>query len=175
MPAHFNRGRPKIIEKMKNTDLKPLSVWLVAIIFWSSSSAAAQNLPLAFPTGDHLEQVEGLYNSHPVSLIEACGWSIDSAGLQWLSFLEAIEQKASTLGVDLRGVRLVLTVFFQGDGQIKHLGFARQVTSRNIREEILEAFFRQFANEYRLEVGADSGFFHEGPAIFPLRPERIGG
>lgn len=149
--------------------------WMLGLgLLVAAVSLTAQELPAAFPTGAHYSEVEALYEQHQVSLIEVCDFNLDSAGMQWLAFLEDIEARASELGVDLNGVRLILTVFFQADGSVRHIGFSRQVQSRNIREEVLQAFFRQFAKGYRLPISATGRFFHEGPAVFPLRPMRAG-
>ena len=159
---------------MTNADRNTRVGFLSTFFFIITVALSAQELPIAFPTGAHLGEVESLYEQHPESLIESCAFNLDSAGRYWIAFLGDIEVRANELGVDLNGVRLVLTVFFEADGRIRHLGFSRQVSSRNIREEVLTAFFRQFARGYRMPLEAGNRFFHEGPAAFPLKPIRAG-
>lgn len=137
---------------------------------------AQEDLPLVFPVGDHLQEVETLYQDHAYSLMEVCDYRIDSAGMQWMHMLQAMEDYSELIDFDLKGVRLILTVFYEADGGIMHLGFSRQATSRNVREELLRAFLLQFAKNYTLPLPeeAEKPFFHEGRANFPLRPIRKG-
>ena len=99
---------------------------------------------------------------------------IDRAYNGWASCLMDMEDYAATLDFDLKGIKLWLNLYFNPDGTIAHLSWFPKPNSRNVPDEHLTAFFKNFVNQYRLPVTAEKGFQHSTSASFPTFFQRQG-
>lgn len=78
-----------------------------------------------------------------------------------------VEDYALELNFDLKGVKLWLNIYFNADGTISNLAFFPKPNSRNVPNEQLVAFFKNFIRQYHLIQSTDVGFQHSASASFP--------
>ena len=88
-----------------------------------------------------------------------------------LEILEAVPEDAILFAEDidfeLKGVKLVLYVFWNEDGTMQHVTYYLKPNSLNLDTAELSAFISSFMNRYRLPIDAEAKFTHYGIAQFP--------
>ena len=92
---------------------------------------------------------------------------IDLAYKGWSEFLMDVEDYASDLNFDIKGVKLWINLYFNADGTIAHLAFFPKPNSRNVPQDQLVAFFKTFVRQYQFPEQAEEGFQHSTSATFP--------
>jgi hypothetical protein len=150
-------------------------VILMSIGFAASAQTKdADELPLAFLIGEHEDNYLGLSQAYPAVFVALFDQDMDAAYAQWGRFLMDIEDYAARLDFDLKGVKLWMNLYFRPDGRIAHIAYYPKPNSRLVPNEHLTAFFRQFAQQYKLPVTWDKGFQHSASATFPTHFTRAG-
>jgi len=92
---------------------------------------------------------------------------LDQAFKGWSEFLMDIEDYATDLKFDIKGTKLWMNIYFNPDGTISNLAFFPKPNSRNIPEDQLVTFFKNFVRQYRFLETSDKGFQHSASASFP--------
>lgn len=130
-------------------------------------------IPMVSLIGEYQDGLEHLTETHPDLLLSVCGDDLDYAYEQWMDLLAAIEDYATSIEYDIRGLKAYMYVFWNADGTIEHLAFFPKPNSRNIAIAELRALFKSFIRQYRMPIAADTGFSHYASAAFPTfaRPE----
>jgi hypothetical protein len=129
--------------------------------------AQQSGLPEVFLIGEHEDQYLTLAQEHPGSFMALYNNDINLAYRSWSEFLMDIEDYATEMDFDLKGVKLWLNIYFDADGTISNLAFFPKPNSRNVPDEHLVAFFKTFIRQYHLTVTAEIGFQHSASASFP--------
>ena len=140
--------------------------------FYAQVTNSDVELPKVFQIGDFTEDYEKLYLSH-INLLEVCDDNMQFAYDQWLHMLNKMDDMSGELGVDLKGVKLWLNVFWNKDGVINHLVYRPKPNSKNLDDATLSAFFKNFVKHYQLPIKADQSFTHYGGAAFPTLSSRL--
>ncbi len=123
--------------------------------------------PNVFITGEYPEAFEKLNTKYPGSLISASGNDMDVAFNNWRLFLADIEKYSEEIDFDLKGVKIMLQVYWNKTGKIDHLTYWPKPECRNIPEDDLVAFFKSFVRNYTYRVKSNENFTHSGAAEFP--------
>jgi hypothetical protein len=150
--------------------LKYLIVILLSLFL---EQAQAQSVPSVSPVpnvfliGQYEDQYLALSKQYPASFLSVYHDDLDIAFRSWSNLLMDMEDYASNLNFDIRGVKMWINLYFNQDGTIAHLAFFPKPNSRNIPEEELIAFFKNFVRDYKMTVKADKGFQHSASAGFP--------
>jgi hypothetical protein len=124
-------------------------------------------IPQVFIIGEYEDQYLALSQQHPAVFLSIYDNNIDQAFAGWSELLMDIEDFSTELNFDLRGVKLWLNVFFNADGTISNLAFYPKPNSRNVPEEHLVAFFKNFTRHYMFTETNEKGFQHSASASFP--------
>jgi hypothetical protein len=122
--------------------------------------------------GEHEEHYLELSQTYPALFLAVYNNDINQAYQAWSGCLADMEDLASRLNFDLKGVKLWMNVYFNADGTIANLSFYPKPNSRNVPPEHLTAFFKTFVKDYRLAVNADKGFQHSTSVSFPTLVRR---
>ena len=146
-----------------------LSITLTLLLMRSYSQPHAQvsALPTVFLIGEYEDRYLELSQAHPAQFMSVYQNDIDLAYKGWSSCLLDMEDYASRINYDLKGVKLWINLYFNSDGTISNIAFYPKPNSRNVPLDELVAFFKGFAKEYRLPVTAAKGFQHSTSASFP--------
>ena len=120
-----------------------------------------------FIIGEYEEQYFALSQQFPSAFLSIYDNDINVAYRAWSEFLMDIEDYALELNFDLKGVKLWMNLYFNPDGTLAHLGFYPKPNSRNIPEEQLVAFFKNFVSQYHFPEKTKEGFQHSASASFP--------
>ena len=139
---------------------------------YAQSHAQVSAVPKVFLIGEYEERYLELSQNHPAQFISVYQNDIDRAYKAWSNCMMDMEDYAAQLNFDLKGVKLCLNLYFNCDGTISNLAFFPKPNSRNVPEDQLAAFFKNFVNYYRLPVSAEKGFQHSTSASFPTFFER---
>ena len=129
---------------------------------------ADTTLPKVFLIGEHEVAYEAVIEEHSTLLFSACDMDMELAYSKWVSMLEEMELASESYGLDLKGLKIWLNVFWEKDGRISHLAYYLKPISRNIELEKLEQFFSEFIATYRFPLVADQKYSHYGTASFPV-------
>jgi len=120
-----------------------------------------------FLIGEYEVSYLDLSKAHPAQFISIYENDIDRAYKGWTGCLMDMEDYASQINFDIKGVKVWLNLFFNPDGTISNLAYYLKPNSRNIPEEELTAFFKSFINQYHLPITAEKAFQHSTSASFP--------
>lgn len=129
-------------------------------------------LPDVFVIGDHVEDYEKLYLRN-INLLEVCKDDMKMAFENWMHMVERMDDLSQELGVDLKGIKLWINVFWDPEGNIKHLAYFPKPNSKNIEYNLMTAFFKNFVKSYQLPLKASQDFSHYGSAAFPTLSDRL--
>ncbi len=131
-------------------------------------------LPTVFVLGDHEAVYDELVQSMPQSLLDACACSKEDAFAKWVGMLNEFDVYARKQSVDIRGVKMWMHVFYNGDGSVKHIAYHLRPNSRQIEATVLSPLLEGFARQYRFPVTGDLGFQHYSTGSFPVFGELTG-
>lgn len=146
-----------------------LFILFLLLVCTPGTGIQAQNnpLPSVFITGEYPEAFDLLSRQYPGSLISASNNDMDIAFKNWRLFLSDIERYSEEIDFDLKGIKIMLQVYWNGDGKVEHLSYWPKPECRNIPEDDLVAFFKSFVRNYEFSVKSDEKFTHSGAAEFP--------
>jgi len=148
--------------------------FLFAIVFSkeaSANSVVLDSLPSVFMLGEKESEYEKLVENCNVPLFSISDDSMDKAYDSWLGMLYEIEQFAESDTFDIKGVKIWINVFWNGDGSIKHITYFPKPNSKNIDFEEMGLFLEKFIVQYRFKEKYDSCFSHYGSATFPTHAQ----
>lgn len=120
--------------------------------------------------GEHEGYYEQLITQHQLMLLTASENNMTLAYDRWLSLLTEIEDKAQSVGFDIKGVKLWLNAFWHRNGSLSHLVFYPKPNSRNINYEEFGMFLQSICGNLQIEIEASAAFSHYGSASFPTQP-----
>ena len=146
-----------------------LSITLTLILGSAQSQPYAQSAraPEVFLIGQYEDQYLLLSEDHPQPFLDVYDNNIEQAFKGWSELLMDIEDHATNVQFDLKGVKLWLNIWFNPDGTISHLAYYPKPNSRNIPEDQLTAFFKTFVRQYHFLEKSNQGFQHSASASFP--------
>lgn len=124
-------------------------------------------IPEVFLIGEYEDQYLQLSEAFPQSFMSLYANNIDLAYKGWSGFMMDIEDYAADLKFDIRGVKLWINIYFHPDGTVAHVALYPKPNSRNIPEDQLVAFFKNFVRQYHFTETAEQGFRHSASVSFP--------
>ena len=161
--------------------MKSLLLGLLAVVSVNVALAAGPGpqpkpkaLPTVFVLGEHESTYDELVQSYPQSLLEACACGNEAAFAKWVGMLNELDVYARKQSVDIRGVKLWMHVFYNGDGSIKHIAYHLRPNSRQIEADVIAPVLEGFARQYRFPVTGETGFAHYSTGAFPVFGELTG-
>lgn len=128
-------------------------------------------LPVVFMIGQNELQYEGLVTECSNPLLTVCQDSMDLAYRQWMGMLNEMEQFAEKSEFDIKGIKIWLNVFWDAEGQIRHLVYFPKPNSRNMDFDLLTKFLFKFADNYQMDQPSAACFSHFASATFPTFAE----
>lgn len=146
-----------------------ISITLILILESAHAQSHVQStgLPAVFLIGEYEDRYLELSEQHPDMFMTVYKNNLDQAYKGWSELLMDIEDYAADLKFDIKGAKLWMNIYFNPDGTISNLAFFPKPNSRNIPEEQLVAFFKNFVRQYRFLETSSRGFQHSASASFP--------
>ncbi len=143
------------------------------VVAQAQQAEEQETVPLVSLIGEDQYLLSDLSMKYSDILLQVCGNDMDVAYDTWSEMLGAMEDYSEELGVDLKGVKTYLHVFWNPDGTVAHIAFFPKPNSKNVPIAELRAFFKEFAKVYQLPLTHETGFSHYASGAFPLfyRPE----
>ena len=154
--------------------LAALFVLTVAVAVGPGPQPKPKAMPTVFVLGEYESGYEELVQAYPQSLLEACACTKEAAFAKWVGMLNELDVYARKQSVDIRGVKLWLHVFYNGDGSVKHIAYHLRPNSRQIEPEVIAPILEGFARQYRFPVTGDMGYAHYSTGSFPVFGELTG-
>jgi hypothetical protein len=121
--------------------------------------------------GDKEVEYEKLVEDCSVPLFSVSDDSMDKAYKSWLGMLHEIELFAEADTFDIKGVKIWINVFWNGDGTIKHITYFPKPNSKNIDYDKMGILLEKFIAEYKFKEDHESCFSHYGSATFPTHAQ----
>lgn len=84
-----------------------------------------------------------------------------------------LEDYADAKGMDIRGAKLWLKVYFNKNGKLEHLAYFPKPNSKQIPTEYLDALFKSFVKDYYSNVIWEKGYQHSTNVSFPTYYSRL--
>ena len=134
----------------------------------ASTKPPAQPLPAVFFIGEHEAAFESLSFNYQTSLLDVCDENMDVAFEKWLGLLKEMEAFAEVNGMDIRGVKMWINIFWNEEGKIDYLAYHLKPQSKNVDTRYLTALFKEFISVYETAVKHPEKFSHYGIASFPV-------
>jgi len=166
--------RNQLINTNKSSIKSTIFVFMMGLIFTSdalSTSIALDTLPAVFMLGDKEVEYEKLVEDCSVPLFSISDDSMDKAYKSWLGMLHEIELFAEADTYDIKGVKLWINVFWNGDGTIKHITYFPKPNSKNIDFDKMGVLLEKFIRQYKFKEDHESCFSHYGSATFPTHAQ----
>ena len=153
--------------------MKGFILTLGSLVILNALAAQGDAMPKVFVLGQQETGYEQLNQSYKQSLLEACNNDMQAAFDRWLEMMQEMENYAARINYnDLKGVKVLMHVFWNEDGTVAHLGYFVRPDSRLVKAEELSAFFTSFLNQYKFPVTSNRKFAHYTKASFPTFTER---
>ncbi len=165
------------MSKLLSLNLSFKTLFIIFLVIFGLQSVSASDrvliyadttLPQVFLIGEFESEYEAAIEEYSTLLLTACEMDMELAYSKWVSMLEEIEIASENYGLDLKGVKIWLNVFWEPNGSISHLAYYLKPISRNVDLEELESFFVEFIQSYRFPLGPGEKFSHFGTASFPV-------
>lgn len=118
--------------------------------------------------GDNEKLYEGLVNDCNQMLLNVANNNMDTAFSVWTDMFSKLESYAEEQGVDIKGAKIWVNLFWEPDGSIKQISYYPKPQSKNMDFEQLSLIMDSFAKEYKLPLVSDTCFTHYGSASFPV-------
>jgi hypothetical protein len=121
-----------------------------------------------FFIGEDEKSYEKLVEKYNTMLFTVCSNNMELAYDHWSTLLKDIEDYANKSGIDLKGVKLWLNVFWAKDGTIDHIVFYPKPNSKNMNYDNVKSMLTSFTAVYQGSIKFSNGFSHYGSAAFPI-------
>ncbi len=121
--------------------------------------------------GENEKDYELLMSECSTPLLYVANNNMDEAYKIWTDMLASMTTKAEDQGLDIKGVKIWINVFWEADGSIKKIMYYPKPKSKNMDFDQLTTFFQIFAEDFNLDIDNESCFSHHGTAAFPVFPE----
>ncbi|HPQ20964.1 MAG TPA: hypothetical protein PK147_03885 [Saprospiraceae bacterium] len=146
-----------------------LSICLfLAVTLQAQNRVVDGNLPMVFLIGENEGEYEQMVASYNTLLLSVCDNSMDKAYKVWTLFLQDFENFSRNEGVDIKGVKIWINVFWNANGMIDHIVYYPKPHSKNMDFSILTDLFERFVDMNQLEVTSSVPFSQYGSASFPV-------
>lgn len=153
---------------------------ILSIIFTASVVATSlvgqtvEVVPTAFKTGLHEKAYEQIVTDHSTMLLQACDNDMDKAYIVWSDMLARLESLSLKQGVDIRGVKIWINVFWNPDGEVDHITYFPKPNCKNIDFEEFDQLLNDLAPQLSISTSYDqsAGISHYGSASFPIYHQR---
>lgn len=134
----------------------------------SATRTPVQPLPAVFFIGEHEASYELLSTDYNTSLLEACDENMDLAFEKWTGMLKELENFADLNGMDIRGVKMWINVFWNEEGNVDYMAYHLKPHSKNVDTRFLTALFKEFIKVHKIPLDHPAKFSHYGLASFPV-------
>lgn len=118
--------------------------------------------------GEDEKAYESVIAECPSLLLQVTENSMDEAYKHWTSMLSQMETSAAETGLDLKGTKLWINLFWEADGSIKQIVYYPKPNSKNMDFDLVTEFFEKFAADFHMPVTHEECFSHYGSASFPV-------
>ena len=118
------------------------------------------SMPKVFVLGYNETAYDHLSSEYSASLITVNDDDQEQAQRMWSAMILEMEAHAEMLDFDIKGVKMWMHVFWDNQGKINHIGFYLKPNSRNINQDELASFLRDFVNNYYVPRDFESNFSH---------------
>lgn len=132
------------------------------------SKSSRNYLPECFLIGEYELAYDLLLEEYNKALVTVCNNDNDKAYAIWSVILNDLVEYSKTEGTDLNGLKLWLNLFFNNQGEIKHIVYYPKPNSKNMDFDKLTAFFSGFCKIYKMKESLPSKCMLSATASFPL-------
>ena len=144
-------------------------ILFILLLFCSTTAALAQDADNRVALiGEDEKEYEEMMTQCSTPLLTISDNSMEQAYTLWTNMLSEMEAQASDEGLDIKGVKVWMNLFWEADGTIKKIVYYPKPTSKNMDFDQLTDFLQSFALSYKLDIENESCFSHYGSATFPV-------
>jgi len=143
-----------------------ISIFL--FLFISSFAISQSDNSKVVLIGEDEKAYEAAMIACPTLLLQVTNNSMDKAYSIWTEMFSQLEKEALEDGVDLKGAKVWINLFWEADGSIKSIAYYPKPNSKNMDFSLLTQSLEKFANNYTLPITNDVCFSHYGSASFPV-------
>ena len=149
--------------------MRPL-IFIIPLLFCALFAKGQDvNSKVSFIGENETEYVQ-MMNECSTALLSVMDNSMDEAYTVWTKMLSDMTAKADQQGLDIKGVKVWINLFWEADGSIRKIVYYPKPKSKNMDFDQLTDFFKTFAEDYNLDVDYETCFSHHGTAAFPVQP-----
>lgn len=160
-------------QRFKGAQTLTLSFFFLMIFSFNvkGSTGTIDSLPPVFMLGDREVEYEKLVEDCSVPLFTVSDDSMEKAYESWLGMLHEIELYAEADTFDIKGVKIWINVFWNGEGTIKHITYYPKPNSKNIDYDLMGNLLEKFIKQYKFKEEHEACFSHFGSATFPTHAQ----
>jgi hypothetical protein len=159
----------KLIDQ-KSEMLRTKRLFLLTCFFVNALFAFAQvKVEEVFFIGENQAEYDKLIVKYKTPLLTVTGQDVDKAFHQWTDLLTNLEQYSEKQGMDIKGVKIWLNVFWNEKGEVDHFTFYPKPNSKNLDYEKFRGIVKSFLNQNaKLGMQSKDSYSHYGTANFPI-------
>jgi hypothetical protein len=122
-----------------------------------------------FFIGENQSEYDKLISQYKLPLLTATNQDVNKAFDQWTDLLTNLESYSEKNGMDIKGVKIWLNVFWNNKGGVDYFTFYPKPNSKNLDYEKFKGIVKNFLTIYS-KPGIESKEFysHYGTANFPI-------
>lgn len=141
---------------------------VLVLFFTLQTTIQAQKVPSVFQVGEYQEHYNKLIAKYDNQLLAVCENDMEQAFNKWSELMINLELFSKQEGLDIRGVKLWINVFFNKNGKIDYLVYHPKPISLNMDYTKLSKILEKFVISNKIDIQYKSGFSHYGSAHFPV-------
>jgi hypothetical protein len=128
-----------------------------------------------FFIGEDEKNYEKMVQNYSTLLFTVCDNDMEVSFEKWTNLLKDLEEYSNSAGIDIKGVKLWLNVFWDKDGKIDHIVFYPKPNSKNLNYDNVKAMLANFISVYQSPLKYSEKFSHYGSASFPVFSKAVMG
>jgi hypothetical protein len=157
-----------IVQKSKMQKTKRLLI-LTCFLTQAFMGFSQTKTEEVFFIGENQAEYDKLIIKYKTPLLTVTGQDVDKAFLQWTDLLTSLEQYSEKQGMDIKGVKIWLNVFWNEKGEVDHFTFYPKPNSKNLDYEKFRGIVKSFLDQYtKLGMASKDSYSHYGTANFPI-------
>lgn len=126
--------------------------------------------PTAFVIGEQSTAFEALNDQFTLQLLTVCNDDLDKAYQQWKRTLSDIDRFAQINGIQLKGAKMWIKVYWSEEGQIKHIAYDLKRQSKKINKKKFTQLLKKYiASKPEPFMEAAGSFSHYGSVNYPIQ------
>ena len=143
-------------------------VTICVLMFCTIASWCQNDVTRCFQIGENQDQFLLLAQNHPSTLLDVYDNSMTNSYKAFTDVMKSLEKYADNKGLDLKGLKLWVNVYWDKSGEITHITYYPKPNSKNLDYKQVTKLFDEFIADAPLSKTYHENYIHNGSIAFPV-------